>query len=217
MPLSKDWQLQDALGFLKNLTSQIAIDKISTEQIIDALHLGIAEVAQLLSELKFYDYATVATLSISSDEASISSLNVMSIIKIVDATNGLCVYEKPHVFEGLKSLAIPQNLNNVSWTRHGEMIQLYKGSLGFYGVVKIHYNRYPTKATSDATYLDIKDPFMKVVLDKAKLHIYEQLGMKAPAQLEQTINNSIIQMRKAYGEELTQRRSQKNQIPSGRR
>lgn len=210
--LSKDWQLQDAEGYLKNLTGQIAPDKLNRQMIIDSIHLGLSEVAQLLSELKRFDYATIATLTITSDAASITSLNLMSVIKIVDSTNGFCTYEPLVKFEGLR--LSPQNKENVSWTRHGETIDFYKGNLAGYGTVKLHYNRYPSKATTGTDYLDIKDPYVKLALDKAKLHIHELIGSKPPATLEQSVNNTIIQMRKAHAEEMAQK---KGNSPAARR
>lgn len=208
MALSKDFQLQDAIGHIKNLLNDIAGDALTKDQIIDAIHAGISETAQLLSELKKYDYCGApSTLTITSNVASIASLNVMDIIKIVDATNGYCRYLSPVQFEGVYDVI--QNRQVVHWTRNGENILFNKGSLSAYGVVKMYYNRYPTKATADSDYLDLKDPYMDVALSKAKLHLYEQLDIIPPKALEQSVNNTIIQWRKNYADSLAKRKMNK--------
>jgi len=88
---SVDYTLNDAISFLRISVGQISPEKIVDQQIIDAIHLGTCEVAQLLSEVKLNDYGTSATLTVANDAASISSLAVQNIIKIVDSTNGLCI------------------------------------------------------------------------------------------------------------------------------
>jgi hypothetical protein len=128
----------------------------------------------------------------------------MDIIKIVDATNGLCREVPPSDFEGVYDS--PQNRQTVHWSRNGESVYFNKGDLS-YGTVKMYFNHYPTKATNLTDYLDIKDMYMDVVLAKAKLHLYRQLEMIPPQALEQSVNDSIIQWRKAHAEEMAARKT----------
>jgi len=202
---SVDYTLNDAISFLRISVGQISPEKIVDQQIIDAIHLGTCEVAQLLSEVKLNDYGTSATLTVANDAASISSLAVQNIIKIVDSTNGLCIPKNQKQFDEIR--LSPQNLANVFWVRNGNTINFYKGSLGSYGTVTIWYNAVPSKVTSGSSNLTIKDTYAGIVLRKARIHLFQQLNIVPPKSWEQSVNNTITRVRKQYMDTLESKKS----------
>jgi hypothetical protein len=190
MALSKDWLLKDALGILRVLSNQIAPDRIQDLFLIDSLHMAVSEVSTLLSGAKNFDYGQEQVLSVTDYAASIASYNLQSIIKIVDATNGLVVPQSLQQLEGLKD--IPQKQANVYYTRHGDTIYFYKGSgVSALGTITLYYNRFPIKATALSSYLDIKDMFVDLVLRKVKLSMYEILQKTPPESLQNNVNQAI--------------------------
>ena len=202
---SIDYTLNDAISFLRISVGQISPEKIVDQQIIDAIHLGTCEVAQLLSEVKLNDYGTSATLTVTNDAASISSLAVQNIIKIVDSTNGLCIPKNQKQFDEIR--LSPQNLANVFWVRNGNTINFYKGSLGSYGTVTLWYNAVPSKVTSGSSNLTIKDTYAGIVLRKARIHLFQQLNIVPPKSWEQSVNNTITRVRKQYMDTLENKKS----------
>lgn len=202
---SIDYTLNDAISFLRISVGQISPEKIVDQQIIDAIHLGTCEVAQLLSEVKLNDYGTSATLTVTNDAASISSLAVQNIIKIVDSTNGLCIPKNQKQFDEIR--LSPQNLANVFWVRNGNTINFYKDSLGSYGTVTLWYNAVPSKVTSGSSNLTIKDTYAGIVLRKARIHLFQQLNIVPPKSWEQSVNNTITRVRKQYMDTLENKKS----------
>lgn len=202
---SIDYTLNDAISFLRISVGQISPEKIVDQQIIDAIHLGTCEVAQLLSEVKLNDYGTSATLTVTNDAASISSLAVQNIIKIVDSTNGLCIPKNQKQFDEIR--LSPQNLANVFWVRNGNTINFYKGSLESYGTVTLWYNAVPSKVTSGSSNLTIKDTYAGIVLRKARIHLFQQLNIVPPKSWEQSVNNTITRVRKQYMDTLENKKS----------
>ena len=202
---SVDYTLNDAISFLRISVGQISPEKIVDQQIIDAIHLGTCEVAQLLSEVKLNDYGTSATLTVTNDAASISSLAVQNIIKIVDSTNGLCIPKNQKQFDEIR--LSPQNLANVFWVRNGNTINFYKDSLGSYGTVTLWYNAVPSKVTSGSSNLTIKDTYAGIVLRKARIHLFQQLNIVPPKSWEQSVNNTITRVRKQYMDTLENKKS----------
>ena len=200
MARGKDYQLSEAISMLQIRVNELTQQRIEKKQIIDALHISITETAELLAEVNLFDLGATATITPSGDICDVSALNIQNCVKIVDATNGLCLYKDEKELPALVSS--PQKKANVYWTRRGTNIHLYKGDLSAYGTLTLYYTRYPVKATADADYLDIKDTYLPMVLDKAKLHLYEQLRIKPPVSLENTVNNNIARIRKAYQKQI---------------
>lgn len=211
MALSKDWTLQNARGILRILANQIAGDEVQDLGIDDFIHLAISDLAELLGEAGYPDYGEVQTFTaidngigttngidsiiLSSLNSELeSSLKIDQITKVVGVTNGLFIEISAKEFDGLSS--IPQKTSNVFWFKFGDLILMYPGSdLNLDSTIYVYYNRTPTKATADSDYLDVKDKFVKLALDKAKIMIYEQLNMASPESLTNQINANIQQIR----------------------
>ncbi len=197
--LSKDWTLSRILGMLRILVNEIAPDKIQDLELIDLIHLAVCDVAELLSAASFPDYGVNVVVTQSSNVIDISSLRIDSITKLFDATNKLCIEVDPSEYENL--ITIIQKQSNIFWTQIGENIYLYKPTALVYGVLTLFYNRIPVKVTDTTDTLDMKDQFMKLVLDKTKIMIYETLKQTPPEALTNAVNNSIAQIRQSNLEE----------------
>lgn len=206
---SKDWTLNDALGFLRVLTNQTDTLKIQSNFIIDAIHSSLSEVMQFLSVAKIFDYGikTTLTASVSGAYATASLTTGLSteldnpinkIVKIVDSSQAvgkrLCVEKTQQQFDNLKNI-IQSATGTIFWTRNGNDIQLYSGDLTIGTSLDFHYIGYPKKITSTSDYFEIKDPYMGLVLAKTKLKIYEILGSKPPDSLNQGVNDQITNLR----------------------
>lgn len=205
--LSKDWQLQDATGFLRVLTNQIGTNEIVENFLIDFIHNAISEVAQQLAAINQFDYGVEANLTVSFASnygtASLTGFTtnpIDQIIKIVDLTQTdgkeHIAYRSPRVFNNIRNV-VQLTTGAIFWTRNGNTIQLYSGDLTPNATCTIFYNRLPAKASSPTDYLDIKDCYVGLALAKAKLAIYEALNKKPPENLAQNVNNAFQQLRQS--------------------
>lgn len=202
---SKDWTLNDALGYLRVLTSQIDTTKVRSNFVIDALHASISEVAQFLSVTKIFDYGIKTTLSVSvSGKYGTAVLTgfttnpVNKIIKIVDTAQAdgkkLCVEVTQEQFDNLKNIK-QETTGAIFWARNGEDINFYSGDLTISASLSFWYVGYPKKITTTTDYLEMKDPFVSLVLAKTKLKIYEILKSQTPDSLNVGINVQMANLR----------------------
>lgn len=139
----------------------------------------------------------------------ISMQKIHSIVKLVDDTlaatvNGLCIEKNQKEFHGLPSL--PQKQDNVFWVQVGERIYFYDGTnlTARSAPYSMHlfYNRIPEKVTVTTDTIDIRDKYAKLVIDKTKLLIYENLGETAPESLTGSVNASVENIRQSNLAEL---------------
>jgi hypothetical protein len=199
--LSKDWQLKNARGVLRILANEISSQKIQDETLNDFIHLAICDFAEALSSVSAPDYGDKEELVLTTDVADLTNLRIDNIVKVVDGTNGLVIRTGAEEFEGLKG--IPQKSKSVCCSRHGESLLFFKGSsVTAYGTITLYYNRIPKRAVQDTDYLDVRDKYVKLVLDKAKVLLYEQLKQAPPEFLTNQINNNIAAIRETTMREL---------------
>jgi hypothetical protein len=200
MALSKDWTLQRARGILRVLIGEISEQEIQDLFLDDVIHLAVCDLAELLGESQYNDYGTLQIVTQTSDVIDVSTYRIDTITKLVDATNGYCVEKNPRELEGLAGLL--QTQGNIYWSKFGTNIYLYKPTALTYGTLTLYYNRVPTKATADGDFLDIRDKYAKLAIDKAKILLYEMVGKAAPETLTGSVNNAVQQIRQANREEL---------------
>ncbi|MHB8842355.1 MAG: hypothetical protein ACYC56_11330 [Candidatus Aquicultor sp.] len=210
---SKDWTLNDALGFLRVLTNQIGTTKIQNNFVIDALHSSLAEVMQFLSVTKIFDYGIKTTLPVTVSgkygTASISGFTVNpvnKIVKIVDSSQvageRLCVEVTQAQFDNLKNI-LQSTTGTIFWARNGNDINFYGGDLTIGATLDLYYIGYPKKVTTTTDYLEIKDVYLGLVLAKTKLKIYEILQSSPPDSINQGVNNQIAFLRNTNLEDQT--------------
>lgn len=202
---SKDWTLGDAIGTLRELTKQIDVTKVGSNFLIDGLHASLSEVNQYLSSSKAFENGVKTTISVSVSgaygTASLSSYTtnpVNKIIKFVDTAQAvgkrLCVERTQEQFDNLKNI-IQETTNTIFWTRNGNDVLFYSGNLTISATLDFYYIAYPKKITTLTDYLEIKDPYISLVLAKTKLKIYEILKSSPPDSINQNINNQIATLR----------------------
>lgn len=193
--LSKDWTLGRAVGILRVLINQITPSKIQDLEIIDLIHLGICDIAEMLSISSFPDYGVRTTVTQTNNVIDISTLKIDSITKLTDTLNGLCIEITPSDYENL--ITISQKQGKIYWYQFGENIYLYKPTALSYGTLTLFYNRSPVKVVDSSDTLDIKDKYIKLVIDRVKVMLYETLKQVPPEALTNAVDNSITQIRQA--------------------
>lgn len=199
--LSKQWTLKSLIGILRTFVNEITPKKIQNLQLIDIIHLAIVDVVQQLGMVASKDYVvTPVTVTQTSDVIDISSYVVDQIIKLTDSGTGLII---PKDADEIESIDDPQLQGEIYWTRLGEKIYLKKGSdVSAYGTLKLYYSRAPLKVTELTDTLDIKDTFIPLVVDKAKIKVYEMLNMTPPEQLQNQVNAAIANVKASTAQEM---------------
>jgi len=61
----------------------------------------------------------------------------------------------------------------------------------------MYYNRLPNKAVNTTDYLDIKDKYVNVVIDKTRVALLGLLKLAVPETLSATVNNTLMAIRAA--------------------
>ena len=198
--LSKNWTVGRANGILRQLTKTLTTDKITFDTLNDVLYGAVTSVVEMLGQVGYRDYGAVSTITLTANQFDLSTLSFDDLIKVHDATNGLCA-EVP-----LKQLDdyhtdIEQNASNVAFSRHGDTLIFNPGALTV-GVLKLYYIRTPTKTTATTDKVDIKEKYMDLVVDKAKIRLYEMTNKVPPESLTSSVANSIERIRNANAAEL---------------
>lgn len=156
---------------------------------------------------------SLATADLSADVAG-NKIRIESISKIKYVPGSgdpkLAIEMNPIEFEGLFN-NLPQDKEEVYWTLLGETLYIRNRITGItleaqWGSLVVSYNRYPIKlsaASSDrlGDTLDIRDGYVRLVIDKAKLQVYEELEKIPPESLTGNINNMIEQIKQATNAE----------------
>lgn len=115
----------------------------------------------------------------------------------------------PIEFDNL--MALGQKNYEVFWYFFGETLYIRnrKETIALetdWGFLTVYYDRLPVKlsvASADrlGDTLDVKDSFVDLLLNKAKLMVYEELEMVPPEALTTSINNAIGQIKNSINEE----------------
>lgn len=215
---SKDWTLDDVLGYLRVLTNQTSTDKVQSNFVIDFLHTSLSEVMQYLSVVKMFDYGIKTTLAVSvsgaygtGSLAGFTTNPVNKIVKIIDPSQvtgkKLCIEVTQEQFDNLKNI-IQNRSGTIFWARNGNNINFYSGDLTIGATLDFWYVAYPKKITIGTDYLEVKDPFIGLVLAKTKLKIYEMINSKPPDTINLAVNAQILEMRNAGLTDLTNKNKQ---------
>lgn len=200
--LSKDFTLAEVLGVLRILTQALSSVDIQDEELKAVIHLSILYVVEALGEAVDNDYVIKVAVTPTSDAIDISTYRLDKIVKITDSTAGVCVPAR--TLQGLTDeAAVEQHKNKIYYCHRGENIDLAKGSaVSAYGTMYLYYKKMPVKVTATADTLDIRDKYMDIVIDKAKIKCYELLNMQPPQDLTNSTASKIQQLREANNAEM---------------
>lgn len=104
-----------------------------------------------------------------------------------------------------------QKNKEVYWYFFGETLYIRNrketiGAEADWGFLTVYYDRFPVKLNADTDdrlgdTLDVKDGFVDLVINKAKLAIYEELQLAPPEALSNDINNAIAGIKNSIYEE----------------
>lgn len=204
--LSKQWTVLIAVGFLRVLADKLSDDELTDEALIDILYGAVCSVVELLGPAAYKDYGQLVAITsandLTSDTYDISALEFDSLIKISDTDNNLYKEVRMKELDNFHALN-NQFASKIVFAQHGEVIYFNKGSNTYATTVNLYYIRMPQKAGIDSgtvetgDTLDIRDKYADLVIDKAKIKVYELLGKVAPESLTQSVNASSAQVRAA--------------------
>ena len=118
----------------------------------------------------------------------LSSLKLDKIIKLVDSTYGLVPLKTAFDIENIINLS--HNASTGVYGYHeGELIYLVKGSSISWGTLTLHYYRLPTLPAADTDYIDVKDKYIRLLVDKCVIDIFALASLNAPSQAVQSVEN----------------------------
>ena len=201
--LSVQWPLRNIIGILRSFLQEVTPKRIQNLQIIDVIHLALVDVVQQLGAVCQKDYAVdPVTITQTANVADISAYNFDEILKIVDATNGFCI---PKDLEEIECLVDPQQQSSIYWCRRGTKIQFYKGTdISLYGALSMTYSKLPDKKTVLTETIDIKDTYVPLVINLAKVKLFELLNKTVPEELSNQVANAIAQVKASTANEMEQ-------------
>jgi hypothetical protein len=152
---------------------------------------------------------TLATADLSADVLTTKlRIDTISKIRYVPATGStkLAIEMNPIEFEGLKD-NLPNNKEEVYWCLLGETLYIRNRITGIaleadWGSLLVFYNRYPVKlsvASADrlGDTLDLKDGYVRMLLDIMEIYIRAELDMKPSETNTQNLNALMNQMRES--------------------
>ena len=115
-----------------------------------------------------------------------SALKVNKVIKLVDSDSGEVVPAGDSDFEKLADL--DEYSESLVYNQVGETLELFKGAdISAWGTLTLHYYRTPNTLVSDTDYVDLKDSYIGLLLDKCKLVLYEMAKIAAPKDLSDSV------------------------------
>ena len=162
------------------------------------LNLGQYDVATKLSGINNIWYGSKAPVVIASDEIDLSSLSIMRIIKLVDATNGVVPFFAEDAFEEIKKNFAYDATRGVS--HFGEVLDVYAGTESAdVGTLTLYYYRKPIEMSSSAT-MDIPAEFQDMVVSFAEKKAMQRLGIPIEMK-EQELQLKWQDIQVAYGNE----------------
>jgi len=164
-----------------------------------AHYMGIGTVTAIISTSIFeVSFALGADIAInylsyvvlpahSSSFLDLSTLKIHKIVKLVDSINGEVAPAGDSDFEKLADF--DEYSESVCYNHVGETLELFKGSdVASWGTLTLHYYRTPNLLSADTDYVDLKDDYIGLLIDKCKLVIYEIAKQAAP----QDLSNSVL-------------------------
>lgn len=138
------------------------------------------------------DYAVFSAHSAANID--LSSLRVDKIIKLVDSTHGLVVEAKDLAFENLSGIDMYDSSVFYNW--FGETLFLFKGAdVSAWGTLSLYYYRLPVLLSADGDYVDLRDKYVPLLIDKCKLEVYERGELAPPKELQQSVENKVQAIR----------------------
>ncbi len=135
----------------------------------------------------------------STTNVDVSGLKIDKIIKIKDSISGLVSERKDLEFENLSTIDTFEN--SVFFNHFGETLFLFKGSgVTIWGTLTLYYYRLPTAVSADGDYIDMRDKYIPLLIDKCKLEVYERGSFAPPKELSLSVENRVQAIRKANTE-----------------
>lgn len=132
----------------------------------------------------------------STSNVDISSLRVDKIIKIKDSNNGLVAEKKDLAFENLANIDMYDN--SVFYNLFGETLFLFKGgSVNAWGTLTLYYYRLPVLLSADGDYVDLRDKYVPLLIDKCYLEVYSRGKQQPPQSILNNVQNATQQIRGA--------------------
>ena len=177
-------------------STKVAIAQI--ESITDADNF-VVTVANGVSDITTpnCDYAVFSRHS--TTNVDLSSLKIDKIIKVVDATEGLVSEKKDLEFENLSNNTM--YVNSVFYNYYGETLFLFKGSsVSAWGTLTLYYYRLPAFVTADGDYIDMKDNYIPLLIDKCYIDVYARGKMQPPQTILDNIKNATANIRSINAE-----------------
>jgi len=167
--------LTDSLIAILGISTITSVPTTGTFIIANAMGSDIAQL----------NYSVLSRQSTSS--LDLSALKISKIIKLVDATNGEVAPAGDSDFE--KLVDFDEYSESVCYNHVGESLELFKGSdVTSWGTLTLHYYRTPNLLSADTDYVDLKDDYIGLLIDKCKLVVYEIAKQAAP----QDLSNSVL-------------------------
>ena len=138
------------------------------------------------------DYAVFSAHSTAN--VDLSALRIDKVIKVVDATNGLVSERKDLAFENLSNIS--HLTNSVFYNLFGETLFLAKGSdVSAWGTLTLYYYRIPVLVSADSDYIDLKDKYMDLLIDKCYLDVYAKGKSAPPQSVMDNVRSATAQIR----------------------
>lgn len=129
----------------------------------------------------------------------LSGLKINKIDRLEDSLNGPVVEEKNFHFSSLGKYT--QFSKGVFYNTVGESLMLFKGSaVAAWGVLTLYYYRTVQFVTSETDFIDLKDQFMPLLIDKCTLDVFSFAQIEAPSSITQNVENRTKDIRIALGE-----------------
>lgn len=141
------------------------------------------------------DYAMFPDLGTS--YCDISTLKIDRIIKLVSSNLGEFSPSKDSDFENLAN--IDEYDGEIFYNHAGEKLHLKKGSAvsTAYGTISLDYYRLPDLATARTDYIDMKDNYIPLLIDRCKLDLYELSDKAAPQNLTDSVTTKVRELMNA--------------------
>jgi len=200
--LSKNWTNGRVYGILRALSNTLTDDTLGDDILSDIVYSAISSVAEMLGSVAHNDYGEVYGVPLTDgipSLISLSSIQFDNILKITDSTNGLWKEVSLKDLENFHT-NVPQYSKKVIYARLGNNILINAGgnTVNIGSSANIYYTRTPNKsgASLDDT-IDIKDKYVDLVIDKAKIKVYEMLRVVAPETLTNSVSNSVERIQQA--------------------
>jgi len=210
--LSKNWTYNRVFGVLRALSKTLTNDTLDNELLNDFVYAAMCSIAEILGSTAYNDYGEIEAATKTEIEAAtanqfdIAGKNYDNIIKITDADNGL--YKAVSLQEQENFHAnIVQYAAKIVYTKFGSVIIFNPGANTYNAAVSIYYTRLPLKAdiaTAEnlGDTLDISDKYVDLVINKAKISIYEMLQVAIPAGLANSVDNATERIKNSNMQEL---------------